>query len=125
MTFILLRANRDLAALGADLGEDVSEVEAWTSRLAGGADWLKNPELGMFDAVNLNTGMRTGNLSSASFLCWYGGREDDWMLGALDRAFEVCRYPVPSQDVTSCGFDPRRYWRGPTWATMNALIAVA
>lgn len=123
MTFILLRANRDLAALGIDLGEDISEVETWTSRLEGGATWLKNPELGMFDAVNLNTGVRTGNLSSASFLCWYGGRDDDWMLGALDRAFLVCRYPVPSQDATSRGFDPKRYWRGPTWAVMNALIA--
>ena len=35
-----------------------------------------------------------------------------------------CAYPVPSHDPGAPGFDPRRYWRGPTWAIMNTLIGV-
>lgn len=124
MTFILLRANRDLAALGRDLGEDVSEIEDWIAAIEKGSKRLKNPELGMFDAIDLNTGERSGVASNASFLCWYGGLEDEDMMKRLADCFENCTYPVPSHDVLHPGFNPKRYWRGPTWAVVNALIGI-
>ena len=31
---------------------------------------------------------------------------------------------MPSYDAQACDFDGMRYWRGPTWAIMNALIGL-
>ncbi len=124
MTFILLRANRDLAALGRALGEDVSEIEGWIATIERGARRLKNPDLGIFDAIDLNTGARSEVASNASFLCWYAGIEDADMMHKLNETFEACPFPVPSHDVAHPGFNPKRYWRGPTWAVVNALIGI-
>ncbi len=122
MTFILLRANRDLAAIGEALGEDTTELRGWTKQLQEGAARLRNPDLGVYDAINLGTGKHTGNVSNASFLCWYAGVDDGTMLAHLDAAFSACRYPVPSHPAGTEKFDAKRYWRGPTWAFMNCMI---
>lgn len=124
MTFILLRANRDLAEMARALGEDPGEIDDWSATLEAGAVRLRNPGTGVFDAINLATGQHTGTVSSASFLCWYGGIDDPRMREMLDASFASCSYPVPSHAVASPGFDPRRYWRGPTWAVVNALIGL-
>ena len=124
MTFILLRANRDLAELAAYLGEEKEEIDSWTKRLVAEAESLWNEEKEIFDAVDLNTGVHTGHLSNASFLCWYAGIDNAAMLAKFDRTLSSCDYPVPSHSVWADGFDARRYWRGPTWAIMNAMIGV-
>ncbi|XDA99937.1 hypothetical protein AB1M95_08575 [Sulfitobacter sp. LCG007] len=124
MTFILLRACRDLAHMAGALGEDQGEIDGWTERLVAGAARLKNPATGIFDAINLRTDAHTGTTSSASFLNWYAGIEDADMTQALEACFESCRYPVPSHAVGAADFDARRYWRGPTWAVLNTLIAI-
>jgi mannosylglycerate hydrolase len=124
MTFILLRANRDLRAIARALGEPTDEIDGWIAALETGAARLRNPSTGLFDAINLGTGNHTGHLSNASYLCWYGGLDDPAMTRALDRCMDDCAYPVPSHDPGALGFDPRRYWRGPTWAIMNTLIGV-
>ncbi|MEM6386045.1 MAG: hypothetical protein AAF718_07390 [Pseudomonadota bacterium] len=121
-TFILLRANRDLTFIGSALGEDVHELEDWTTQLRQGASILRNPELGVFDAIDLSTGKHTGNVSNASYLCWYAGVDDGTMLAHLEAAFSICRYPVPSHPTGTAKFDSKRYWRGPTWAFMNSMI---
>ena len=123
MTFVLLRANRDLAAVADILGEDRSEIDAWSTQIEAGAQSLRNDD-GVFDGVNLNLGSHTGSVSSASFLCWYAGIESAVMMKELHAAFEACAYPVPSQKVGSEWFDSRRYWRGPTWGMLNSLIAM-
>ena len=33
-------------------------------------------------------------------------------------------YPIPSLDKNSSKFDGLRYWRGPTWPILNALIGL-
>jgi glycogen debranching enzyme len=124
LTFILLRANRDLARMAEDLGEDRSEIDGWSARLEKGAETLRNPETGVFDAVNLRTGEHTGHVTSASFLCWYARLDDPRMGEELAESFASCRYPIPSLELTSPDFDGMRYWRGPTWAILNALIAI-
>ena len=124
LTFILLRANRDLSAMLHAMGEDVTEIERWTERLAAGAETLRNPQTGHFDAVNLRSGAHTGHLTSASFLCWYAGLDDARMAEALAASFASCRYPIASLDVGSPDFEGMRYWRGPTWAIMNTLIGL-
>lgn len=124
LTFILLRANRDLARMAEELGEDRSEIDGWSKVLEGGAETLRNPENGIFDAINLRTGEHTGHVTSASFLCWYARLDDPRMRDELAESFASCRYPVPSLELSSPDYDGMRYWRGPTWAIMNAMIAM-
>ena len=123
MTFVLLRANRDLAAMARVLGEDHTDIDAWSAEIEAGAQSLRNED-GIFDGVNLNLGSHTGSVSSASFLCWYAGIGSDVMMQELHSAFKACPYPVPSQKVGSEWFDSRRYWRGPTWGMLNTLIGM-
>lgn len=122
MTFTLLRANRDLLWMCEALGHDCSELLGWIKILEHGCDVLRNPYTGLFNGINANTGRHTGALSNASFLCWYAGIEDNQMTKALEHSLTSCPYPVPSYAVGSEDFDPKCYWRGPTWAIMNALI---
>jgi len=124
MTFTLLRANRDLLAMGQALGEDVSEIQDWITRLEAGAASLWNDELASYDARDVRSGAWSGCVSNASFLCWYGGVNDDRMLAQFDRVMGAVTYGMPSHDPASAKFDSRRYWRGPTWAIMNTLIGM-
>ena len=124
LTFILLRANRDLARMAEALGEDRAEIDGWSKRLEAGAERLRNPDTGVFDAINLRTGAHTGQVTSASFLCWYARLDDPRMMAELEESFETVRYPVPSLEKGAPEYNPMRYWRGPTWAIMNAMIGL-
>jgi len=124
MTFTLLRAQRDLAALGRLLGRDVSQITAWIARLEAGAQTLWNHDLGSFDSRNVKSGEWANSISSASFLCWYAGLDAPEMRGVLARVMDGIRYGVPSYDPHGPKFDPKRYWRGPVWGVMNMLIGL-
>jgi len=123
MTFTLLRAHRDLLAVGEALGEDTGDLPAWIERLEAGAQSLWNDGLASFDSFDMGQGAWAGCVSNASFMNWYAGVAEDRMLSHLDRVQALVRYPVPSHDPESPRFDSMRYWRGPTWAMANALIA--
>ena len=123
MTFVLLRANRDLAAIADLLGEDRSEPDRFSAEIERGARTLCNAD-GVFGGNDLNGGGPTGSVSSASFLCWYAGIDSDAMMAELLSAFDACPYPVPSHRIDSPGFDAKCYWRGPTWGMVNMLIGL-
>lgn len=123
MTFLLLRAHRDLLALGTALGQDVSGMEAEIAALEVGAASLWNERLGCYDARDVVAGEWAGCVSSASFLCWGAGIDQPGMIEHLRRVNGAVRYGVPSHDPESPRFEPKRYWRGPSWAIMNYLIA--
>jgi len=122
MTFVMLRAHRDLATLGRILGEDVSDIETDIATLEKGAETLWNPRLACYDARDVRSGDWTDCVSNASFLNWYAGIDNPGMEAQYDRISSLCRYPVPSHDPSSDRFDPKRYWRGPTWGIVNTLI---
>lgn len=122
MTFTLLRANRDLAAMGRRFGEDTSEIDAWIKTLEAGAETLWNPEIGGYDSRNTRTGKFNGILSNASALCWYAGINDARALPAIETMLEATSYGLASYDPSAEGFEPLRYWRGPTWPIMNYLV---
>ena len=124
MTFILLRANRDLKWLAEQLGKDSAEIESWISHLEKGTETLWNEELGAYDSIDLRSGKFANSLSCASFLCWYGGVSKPQMLSQLDIIFDEAKYSVPSYSPSGSQFDPKRYWRGPVWGVVNTLIGM-
>lgn len=124
LTFILMRANRDLSHMMAAAGMDTTEVDGWSERLEAGAISLRNAETGLFNAINLRTGEHTGHITSATFLVWYAGMEDETSLSAVRKELADNQFPIPSLAKSSQLFDGMRYWRGPTWAIMNAIIGL-
>jgi glycogen debranching enzyme len=124
MTFILLRANRDLLALAKDLGQPSAEIENWIAIIEAGVQQLWNEKIGAYDAKNIRTGNFANSLSSASFLCWYGGVKNQKMLEAFERVSKALDFSVPSHDPASEKFEPFRYWRGPVWGVVNSLIGM-
>ena len=124
MTFILLRAHRDLLATGTALGLDTGGMADEIALLESGAASLWNRDLGSFDARDAVTGAWAGCISNASFLNWYAGVHSDAQAAQLSRILDLVPYGVPSHDPASDRFDPRRYWRGPTWAMMNMMIGM-
>lgn len=124
MTFTLLRAQRDLAELGRRLGRDVSEIETAIATLEAGAETLWNAELGSYDARDALSGEWANSISSASFLCWYGGLNVAPMRDVLNDVMSTVRYGVPSYDPRAAKFDGKRYWRGPVWGVINMLIGL-
>jgi len=123
MTFVLLRAHRDLAAVGRVLGEDTAEIDSWIRTLEAGVPTLWNETTAAFDARDVRTGELAGSLSNASFLAWWGGVDEPRLLATLDRVLAATPHAVPSHPPWSARFDRTRYWRGPVWAVMNRLIA--
>lgn len=124
ITFILLRAHEDLIEIGRKLGEDVSEIEGWASSLRASLPHIWNAELGAYDARDLRTGKFANVLGSGAFLAYLAGAENEKLDQNLLRAWDAVTYGIPSADPEAASFNPRKYWRGPTWPVVNALIAL-
>jgi len=122
-TFILIRANRDLAVLARRLGEDPADPERWANELEAALPEIWNEDLQSYDARDLRTGRFANALVSGAFLAWLAGTREPCMEERLMSVWDRVRYGIPSNDPSAPGFDARRYWRGPSWPFMNALIA--
>lgn len=124
ITFILLRAHADLAHIGRMLGEDVAEIEAWEKTLRQSLSTIWNEDLQAYDALNLRTGEFANILGSGAFLAYLAGAGNEQLNAQLKRVWDAVPYGIPSADPEAATFDPRKYWRGPTWPVVNALIAI-
>ncbi len=122
MTFTLLRANRDLRDMGKVFGEDISVIDNWITTLEQGATTLWNEDIQGYDSRNALTGEFNGILSNASALCWYAGINNEAARPSVERMLAAATYGLPSFDPEADGFEPLRYWRGPTWPVMNYLV---
>ena len=128
MSMILLRANRDLAALADELGkpDDAAEIRGWVARAEQGIGWLWNDEVGAWCSRDLLTGRSSGLITSASFLSFYAGlrdaERDVATLANFDRIAGMVEFVAPSLDPADPGFQMIRYWRGPVWAVVNYMI---
>ena len=120
----LIRANRDLVALARVLGEDPSDPERWAAELETALPVIWNDDLQSYDARDLRTGCFANLPGSGPFLVWLAGVDKPVMERRLMAAWDQVRYRIPSSDPSMPGFDARRYWRGPSWPFMNALIAI-
>jgi len=129
ITFILMRADNDLKALAKILKIKgaIKEINSWQTRRNGAANYLWNPERGAYTARDLRTNQHADGLSSVAFLSFYAGiskqGRDASLMQNLRRILNAAEYGVPSFDPHHEKFDSRRYWRGPTWAIINYLIA--
>jgi hypothetical protein len=130
MTMVLLRANRDLLALAEELGrgQEADELRRFIARAEMGVGYLWDEQIESYCSRDVITGQFSGFVTSASFLSFYAGLQDDSrdrkMLAHLERIAERAKYLVPSLDPENEGFDSIRYWRGPVWAVVNYLVAI-
>jgi multiple sugar transport system ATP-binding protein len=83
-----------------------------------------NPDLEAYDVKDLQTGKFVGVLGSGAFLAYLAGASNPELDAQLMRVWNAVRYGIPSADPEAPIFDPRRYWRGPTWPVINALMAI-
>jgi len=129
VTFIFLRANRDLLKLAERLGRETEaeEIRGWIRKMEAGAKALWNEDLQAHVALDLRSGKKTDGISCASFLALYAGLTERQTLTALqthfDRFASKVRYMMPSYDPEHGCYEPLRYWRGPVWAMINYMIA--
>ncbi|AVW92948.1 MGH1-like glycoside hydrolase domain-containing protein [Celeribacter baekdonensis] len=124
ISFVLLRAFMDLIEIGRILGEDTAELSAQQGQLRDGISKLWNVEKGWFDAYDLRTGDYANVLGSGAFLAYFAGVSRPALDAHFARIWDKVSFGVPSADPESERFDPRRYWRGPTWPVVNSLIAM-
>lgn len=124
ITFILLRAHNDLIEIGRALGHDTSEIEGWETALRAALPEIWNSDLGAYDARDLRTGTFANNLSSAAYLAYLANASTPALDTRLMRAWDAVKFGIPSADPEADTFDARRYWRGPSWPFLNALIAL-
>lgn len=124
MTFILLRACRDLAWLADQIGQPRKEIDTWIAHLEKGCEQLWNAELGCYDSLDLKTGKLSGTKSVGSFLCWFAGVEPRDSKQSLEGVLSRAPYSIPSLDPASSRFDAKRYWLGPTWPVVNSIVGL-
>lgn len=124
ITFILLRGHEDLAAMGRALGRDVTEIEGWANSLRAALPLIWNDALGSYDAKNLRTGEFANVLGSGAFLAYLANAGNPELDEQLMRAWNLVSYGIPSADPEAAIFNPRKYWRGPTWPVVNALLSL-
>ena len=130
MTAILLRAERDLMVL-ADrlvLTERIPAIRSRVGSLERGLEGLWSEKAGAYCSRDLRAGTVAEAVNSATFLAFYAGLSEGPRAGRLrdhfDRIADRVRFTLPSYDPDDARFEPRRYWRGPTWIMVNRLIAL-
>ena len=120
---ILLRADRDLAWLAERLGEPGEEIPGWIARAETAFERLRHPNTGHLHSLDLVTGERAPTPTSAGFLALWAGLGDDALDARLEAWMAPTAFPVASVAADDPRFEARRYWRGPTWAMVNFMIA--
>ncbi len=122
---ILLRADRDLAALAETLGERavLPGIRRWIRRAETALPrLLADPGSGLWQAFDLRAGRRIGVRTHAGFLAFLAGLGDDRMADGLESWAAASRFALSSVAPSDPTFDRRRYWRGPVWPVTNFLI---
>ncbi len=130
LTMILLRANRDLAALAEVLGEAEAgtELRGFIADMIGGIGYLWDNANSVFCSRDTISGDHSGVVTNASFLAYYAnvGTNDqrEKLAAHWQRISKATKFMFPSHDPDEGRFDAVRYWRGPIWAVVNYMLAI-
>ncbi|MEJ6392324.1 hypothetical protein V8J82_03600 [Gymnodinialimonas sp. 2305UL16-5] len=124
MTFLFLRAHRDLFEMGGELGLETEGMAQDLTQLEAGARSLWNDDIGSYDGRDADSGEFRQCLSNASYLCWFAGVGTARQRAHLNAVLDRLPFGIPSHDPGSPNFDAKRYWRGPTWAFINMLVGM-
>lgn len=131
---LLVAANRALLRIARVVGargEDRQRIRAWIDAGRRGLEHARSPGAGLARDYDLRTGRWLVNGTVAGFAELVAGTAQGVHLGALvdhlqSGAFAGdpgLRWAVPpSTSPLDPAFDPRRYWRGPTWPVITWLL---
>jgi glycogen debranching enzyme len=126
---ILLRAERDLAAMAARFGQaaEAVEIAARIARLERGLAGLWSEAHGVFLSRDLIAEAPIAVATSAGLMPLFGQAATPAQVAAIAATLRrwggMVTHPVPSTAPDDPRFEPRRYWRGPIWAMVNWMIA--
>jgi len=129
--FILLRADKDLLAMGETLGrptETLDEISGWITKGEAANDYLWSEDLGAFTVRDIRTDAFSTGFSNCSALCFYAEtgtpHQKARVLENLNRISAKVDYMLPSWDPDAPGFEAQRYWCGPLWPQMNYMTSL-
>jgi glycogen debranching enzyme len=127
MASILCRAEEDLHALALALGAEAPQALARREKLIGGIGRLYDAEKHYYHDHDLVSGEPIAFDHVAGFLPLFAHVVPEAVVPAMvarlkDPAKFGTKWPVPSVGASDPKFDPRRYWRGPTWINVNWML---
>lgn len=130
---VLYRADEDLQALAAALGEATDEIDRWLGSARAAFDarfW--NEERGLYFDYDLRSGQPIAVNTAAAFAPLYAGLADErqasrlihehWLNRAEYAPDAAVRYRLTTTSRSEAAWDARRYWRGPVWIILNWLL---
>ncbi len=127
-TAILLKAGEELEALARELGrtQDLAEITAFNekTRRAMLAQW--RPALSRFVSRDLVSGQDIEAPTQAGFIPLLSLDLDKPIAAALLAEMKAwskdMKVAFPTTKPGFTGWEPKRYWRGPSWAIINWLL---
>jgi glycogen debranching enzyme len=128
---ILEKANQDLIEIGKLLGENTSEIEAWSEKTRPAMDKLWHDGHGIYDAYDYYAGEMIEVDTAAGFAPLYAGAasksQAEKLYDYLDSnsfcsMHEKKCFSIPNYNIEGEHFDPANYWRGPIWININWML---
>jgi hypothetical protein len=126
---ILNCASHQLALLCERLGlqQDATFLRARCAMTARAIGQLWSERLGQYVSRDQITGRLLEAPTHAGFLTWHGRlvepERDALQRATLQDWMQETPYLLPSTRRSHPGFEPARYWRGPIWQHLSALIS--